>query len=196
LLVDHGSLSPALQRLEARGAITAKWGTSDNNRKARFNTRTSKGRKETRGRGAQNGGWRRRRQHSRHQAVTAMTRPDEDLKAEIESHIALETDRLVDEGLSPEVARDSARREFGRVIAVQERYCESIRIILAPNALANLVEIGELFATLSPINRPVAGDTLPTPERIAVPSTIFRTRIRERASARRGTSSSASRGPF
>jgi PadR family transcriptional regulator len=31
LLVDHGSLYPALQRLEDRGAIAAKWGTSDNN---------------------------------------------------------------------------------------------------------------------------------------------------------------------
>jgi PadR family transcriptional regulator PadR len=36
LLVDHGSLYPALQRLEARRWIAAEWGTSDNNRKARF----------------------------------------------------------------------------------------------------------------------------------------------------------------
>ena len=46
LLVDHGSLYPALQRLEGRGAIAAEWGTSDNNRKARFYTLTKKGRKE------------------------------------------------------------------------------------------------------------------------------------------------------
>ena len=46
LLVDHGSLYPALQRLESRGAIAAKWGTSDNNRKARFYTLTKPGRKE------------------------------------------------------------------------------------------------------------------------------------------------------
>jgi PadR family transcriptional regulator PadR len=46
LLVDHGSLYPALQRLEERGAIAAKWGTSDNNRRARFYTITRKGRKE------------------------------------------------------------------------------------------------------------------------------------------------------
>ena len=46
LLVDHGSLYPALQRLEARGWIEAEWGTSDNNRKARFYTLTRKGRKE------------------------------------------------------------------------------------------------------------------------------------------------------
>src|ERR1051326_6422572 len=36
LLVDHASLSPALQRLERRKWIRARWGTSENNRKARF----------------------------------------------------------------------------------------------------------------------------------------------------------------
>src|SRR5215468_4302507 len=33
LRVDHGSLYPALQRLERRGSITAEWGTSENNRR-------------------------------------------------------------------------------------------------------------------------------------------------------------------
>jgi len=46
LIVDHGSLYPALQRLEARGFIDAEWGTSDNNRKARFYSLTRQGRKE------------------------------------------------------------------------------------------------------------------------------------------------------
>ena len=46
LLVDHGSLYPALQRLEARGWIGAEWGTSDNNRKARFYTLTKAGKKQ------------------------------------------------------------------------------------------------------------------------------------------------------
>src|SRR5208282_3717888 len=36
LLVEHGALYPALQRLEERGWIAAEWGTSSNNRKARF----------------------------------------------------------------------------------------------------------------------------------------------------------------
>src|ERR1043166_7914534 len=43
-LVDHGSLYLALQRLEDRGWISAKWGTSENNRKARFYTLPAKGR--------------------------------------------------------------------------------------------------------------------------------------------------------
>jgi PadR family transcriptional regulator PadR len=46
LIVDHGSLYPALQRLEARGFIDADWGVSDSNRRARFYTLTRKGRKE------------------------------------------------------------------------------------------------------------------------------------------------------
>src|SRR6476660_6073151 len=46
LIVDHGSLYPALQRLEDRGFIAAEWGVSENNRKARFYTLTRKGRNE------------------------------------------------------------------------------------------------------------------------------------------------------
>jgi transcriptional regulator len=45
LLIDHGSLYPALQRLEAQGWISAEWGTSENNRKARFYMLTKSGRK-------------------------------------------------------------------------------------------------------------------------------------------------------
>ena len=44
LLVEHGALYPALQRLEERGWITGKWGVSSNNRKARFYTLTAAGR--------------------------------------------------------------------------------------------------------------------------------------------------------
>ena len=46
LLVEHGALYPALQRLEERGWISAKWGTSSNNRKARFYSLTQAGRKQ------------------------------------------------------------------------------------------------------------------------------------------------------
>jgi transcriptional regulator len=44
LLVDHGSLYPALQRLESQSWIKAKWGVSDNNRRARFYELTKTGR--------------------------------------------------------------------------------------------------------------------------------------------------------
>ena len=46
LLVDHGSLYPALQRLERQGLIKASWGTSDQNRRARFYQLTPAGRKK------------------------------------------------------------------------------------------------------------------------------------------------------
>jgi transcriptional regulator len=43
LLVEHGSLYPALQRLESRGWIRAKWGVSENNRRARYYELTARG---------------------------------------------------------------------------------------------------------------------------------------------------------
>src|SRR5688572_18427453 len=46
LLVDHGSLYPALQRLERQGLLTSKWGTSELNRRARFYELTRAGRKK------------------------------------------------------------------------------------------------------------------------------------------------------
>ena len=46
LLVEHGALYPALQRLEDRGWIAAEWGTSAHNRRARFYTLTPAGRKQ------------------------------------------------------------------------------------------------------------------------------------------------------
>ncbi len=46
LLVDHGSLYPALQRLEARGWVRAAWGVSATNRRARFYELTAAGRQQ------------------------------------------------------------------------------------------------------------------------------------------------------
>ena len=46
LLVEHGALYPALQRLEERGWISARWGVSANNRKARFYLLTAAGRRQ------------------------------------------------------------------------------------------------------------------------------------------------------
>jgi transcriptional regulator len=46
LLVEHGALYPALQRLEDQTWISAKWGISENNRKARFYTLTKTGREQ------------------------------------------------------------------------------------------------------------------------------------------------------
>jgi transcriptional regulator len=56
LLVEHGALYPALQRLEQRGWITAEWGTSKNNRRARYYVLTAAGRKQL---AAETGKWER-----------------------------------------------------------------------------------------------------------------------------------------
>lgn len=54
--VNQGSLYPALQRLEKQGMITSDWGTTDNNRRARYYRLTAAGRRAL---GAELADWRR-----------------------------------------------------------------------------------------------------------------------------------------
>ena len=56
LEVNQGSLYPALQRLERAGLVTSEWGTTDNNRRARYYRLTARGR---RGLGEEVESWRR-----------------------------------------------------------------------------------------------------------------------------------------
>jgi PadR family transcriptional regulator PadR len=46
LRVEEGALYPALHRLELRGLLEAEWGTSENNRRAKYYSLTAAGRKE------------------------------------------------------------------------------------------------------------------------------------------------------
>jgi len=46
LLVEEGSLYPALHRMEKRGWIQSEWGTSENNRKAKYYSLTEEGRRQ------------------------------------------------------------------------------------------------------------------------------------------------------
>ncbi len=46
LKVEEGALYPALHRLELRGLLSSEWGTSDNNRRAKFYSLTASGRKQ------------------------------------------------------------------------------------------------------------------------------------------------------
>lgn len=46
LLVEEGSLYPALHRMEKRGWIQSEWGTSENNRKAKYYSLTETGRRQ------------------------------------------------------------------------------------------------------------------------------------------------------
>jgi len=48
LQVEHGSLYPALHRLERRGWVESEWGVSENNRRAKFYRVTAEGRRQLR----------------------------------------------------------------------------------------------------------------------------------------------------
>ena len=48
LRIEEGSLYPALHRLEERGLLTAEWGTSENNRRAKFYRLTADGKRRLR----------------------------------------------------------------------------------------------------------------------------------------------------
>jgi predicted permease len=61
-------------------------------------------------------------------------RDDEDFHQEIDSHLQLETDRLVAEGMTPEHAREAARKTFGNVTAARERFFESGRTMWLQDA--------------------------------------------------------------
>ena len=46
LMINYGTLYPALLKLEQEGSIESEWGTSDNNRRAKYYTLTRAGRKQ------------------------------------------------------------------------------------------------------------------------------------------------------
>jgi hypothetical protein len=56
-------------------------------------------------------------------------RTDEDFSEEIRANIALDIDRFIAEGMSPEEARAAALRAFGNVTRAQERFYESRRVM-------------------------------------------------------------------
>ena len=61
--------------------------------------------------------------------MSTRKRPPEDFDREIQAHLELEADRLQDEGLAPDAARDAARRAFGNVTTARERFHEAGRLI-------------------------------------------------------------------
>ena len=65
-------------------------------------------------------------------------RADSDFHDEIESHVAFEADRLINEGMSPEEAKLAARRAFGNVALAQERFYESRRWLWFQQSIQDL----------------------------------------------------------
>src|SRR5437867_3531186 len=62
-----------------------------------------------------------------HNKLWKRRRSQADFSQEVESHIEIETERLIGEGLPPDEARAAARRAFGNVTASRERFYESQR---------------------------------------------------------------------
>ena len=54
-------------------------------------------------------------------------RSDEDFAREVDSHVQLEADRLVEEGMAPDAARDEAQKRFGNSVVARERFYYSSR---------------------------------------------------------------------
>jgi PadR family transcriptional regulator, regulatory protein PadR len=71
LAIQQGALYPALYRLEHQGLIEAEWGTSDNNRRAKFYRLTAAGRRRL---GEEQAGWQRLADAM---AAALATRPEE-----------------------------------------------------------------------------------------------------------------------
>ena len=134
LLVEQGSLYPALHRLIERGWITFDEGTSENNRRAKFYRLTAKGRKQL---DIETSAGRSCPARSRAFSVLLLLRSDlamrrkrfgmaerqralDGLDGEIRDHIERETEINIARGMTPDEARRQARLAFGNVTLVQE----------------------------------------------------------------------------
>jgi predicted permease len=65
-------------------------------------------------------------------------RSDDDFSSEVQAHLALETDRLMAEGMSERDARAAARRAFGNLTRARERYHETSRWVLIEQLVQDL----------------------------------------------------------
>ena len=130
LQVEHGSLYPAFHRLEGRGWIASFWGTSENNRKAKYYRLTPDGRKQltaqTDALGA--GGSRDWPNPETGGGVNGMNwgyllrraKWDRERFEEIESYVRIETDENIARGMPYAEARAAARRKLGNRTLVRE----------------------------------------------------------------------------
>jgi predicted permease len=61
--------------------------------------------------------------------MSTRKRSDEDFDRELASHLELETEQLIGDGVPPDAARATARRDFGNVTAARERFYEARRLL-------------------------------------------------------------------
>ena len=136
LRVQQGSLYPALQRLEREGWITAEWGASENNRRARFYSLTQS-RAQTSGARAGGLGAAVRRHCARAaNGVTAMRcwlesrrrsvagsgldALDAEVSEELRFHLERQIEANIEAGMTPDEARRAAHLAIGSIEAVRE----------------------------------------------------------------------------
>ena len=141
LQLNQGTIYASLLRLQQRRWISASWGTSDNNRKAKFYTITKAGPEAAGRAGGELGadlhrdhaeccGWRSGRTMRTWLAValsrTARAlllgrRLDDDFDREVAAHLAMLTDENIRRGLSPDEARRAAILRFGGSMQIKEQ---------------------------------------------------------------------------
>ena len=153
LLIEQGALYPALFRLVRQGLLRANWGTSDNNRRAKFyelthcRTQAAAGRNrrmEPPGRGH------RVRPGCRTRGIVKLpayfrslvanlfqrSRVEDDMEEELRSHVHHRADDLERSGLNRAAAERRARIEFGG----RQRFKEEVRDQLSGNFLETLMQ--------------------------------------------------------
>ena len=129
LQIEHGSLYPALHRLENRGWIASFWGTSDNNRKAKYYRLTPTGTEAIAGADDALGRARpRHRQDSQPLDGVAMSwfrffrraSWDRERAEELRSYLDIETEENIARGMPPEAARRAAHLKLGNTVRIRE----------------------------------------------------------------------------
>src|SRR5689334_9527666 len=84
-----------------------------------------------------------------------LRRSQRDFEEEIASHIEIETDRLIEEGMSPDEAKYAARRKFGNIGTAQERYHDTSRVVWLEQFFTDIryaarsLRKSSMFATLA-----------------------------------------------
>ena len=70
--------------------------------------------------------------------MSTRKRSDDDFDREIRAHIEIETERLIEDGMTPDEARVAARRRFGNVTGVRERFYEAGRLLWLDHLVQDL----------------------------------------------------------
>ena len=132
VLVEEGSLYPALYRLERRGWVEAEWGTSELGRRAKLYRLTAAGREQL---GAETATWRRFSAGVSKVLFAHMKRSlrswlwrvplDQEVDEELALHVEMRTRELVERGMDPKAARELALSRLGDVAAPQTHLCRT-----------------------------------------------------------------------